>query len=243
MRTLIYTVSALVCLVAFGPVAGAADSTRIVAGGIMMPAGAILISCSNGEDIVSAPGTLSGDTVLGEIVGKRAFIFRRSGGEVWIMCYQAGRLLFRAKDPAIDLGKGGTIGPGVTYKGYEFYLSPSGRYLFVDRGIGTGTEVGYLFKSCGPHSMCLVQPSGLRFDEAALRFFARSRKVKNVDFGQYDRIARFEKWVNDAPVISMYVASFSGHTPWSKRDVAFEWLCKYDPKSGDFTISDVKSDL
>ncbi len=79
---------------------------------------------------------------------------------------------------------------------HEFYSSPRGHWLFVTRKLFHRVGVGYLYRLYRGRAT-QIRPQGLRFDEAALRFFSRRLHFPYAAIGAGARTIYFDRFRSD----------------------------------------------
>ena len=172
----------------------------------------------------------------GEITadGTLFYLKRKAKGRVDIVIYRHGQEWTRMADEAVRLGDTEEMPPGGTEKAYEFYLSPDGNYLFVDRGCDHGVATCYLYKRISRSSMTLVRVNNLRLDEAAIRAYAQRHHIHDPDFGNSVRNADFGHWdwQHRKLIFWMYVASGWASHKNEPGYIDGEWNAVYDLRTG-----------
>ncbi len=80
---------------------------------------------------------------------------------------------------------------------HDFYLSPNAKWLFVTRKLFHTVDIGYLYHLEGKQFK-RVRPQGLRFDEAAIRFFSHHLHFRYEAIREGPRIIYFLQWTADS---------------------------------------------
>jgi len=177
-----------------------------------------------------------GYDVVGEVVGNNKFLIQRYGSrKANIVVFTDGIKRYTMPDISVDMS-GEFYPPGMTYKSYEFYLSPNQNYLFVVRGLANDESVGYLYRRSGNSKMCLICPSGYRFDEAALRSYAIKHSIHLTKIETHSRVIHFVKWEDKLHrlIFTMAAASFwAGDNP-QKDDIERSWYAYYNLSRNSF---------
>ena len=149
--------------------------------------GTVFIDEDNGvTDILKRDnaGIDDGANFLGQIRGDQKFLILRHGKyKADLTVTVNGKLLYTMSDEAVP-----NFGPGETYKGYDFYLSPDHLSLFIVRGEVSKSAVCCLYQRSGPGRMRAVHPSGWQFDDAALHDYCRRKRVNE------DLLGRGHTW-------------------------------------------------
>lgn len=131
---------------------------------------------------------------VGEIVGPYKFlVVRLPHNRAEIVLYRHGLLLYRIADQPVE-ASGRWFPPGWTAKGYNFYFSPDGRYLFVQRGLVNDTCVGYLYHRVG-RKWRPVRSNGMRLDWNALCYYSARHRLDASKLGSRTFVTHFERWI------------------------------------------------
>ena len=174
-----------------------------------------------------------GADVLGQIRGDQKFlIVRYTRHKVDLTVTVNGKLLYTMPDEDVP-----NFGPGVTFKGYDFYLSPDHLSLFVVRGEVSKSAVCYLYRRSGPGRMKAVHPGGLQFDDAALHDYCRRKRVNEDLLGRGAHMVRFVQWdtARHRLIFTMFSASNLGEQLHPGEINAY-WYTAYDLKTWQFKI-------
>ena len=114
---------------------------------------------------------------------------------------------------------------------HEFHLSADKKWLFVTKKLFHRMNVGYLYRFDGVR-FTQVRPDGLRFDDAALGFFARHIHTPFPSIESGARVIRFEKWTGDGTGL---IFQFAMGYRWDGRQ-SHRVVGNYGLKSHHFTL-------
>lgn len=187
------------------------------------PAGISLVHEDGGRlDLIRDPERDDDINFIGQIVGKYKYlIVRRPGDRAFIAAYYKGRHLFSVPDYEIaDIASDWK--PGVASNGYDFYMSPDRRYLFVDRALVSDLDVGLLYKKS---KRGWITAGSVRFDDAALQAYCRYRHLDPDKLSGPSRSVRLNRWDlrHGRLYFWMSAASFWFSDEANPGDLAVEW--------------------
>lgn len=168
--------------------------------------------------------------IASESIGSRRFIIERTKQNMAIIEVYLGN-----KKWATMIDQGALIG-GIPEVGYSFYLSPNKRYLFVTKRLLHGVTVAFLYGLTGAHYMSAICPHQKRFDEAALDYYLKIRKINDSRIGNATRIIRMVRWHSGRLIFSMVAASYWPGTRLQPNDVSFLWNASFNLNTHRFRI-------
>lgn len=187
-----------------------------------------------GDDSMS-----NGHWFQGEIVGRYKFLLIcRPHNLAYIVVYRRQHVLYRIPDERID-SPAGTFEPGETEKGYDFYLSPDRRYLFVDRGICNDNGECYLYRRVGRTKWQAVHHAGMEIGDAGLYCYGNRYHVDANRLGSVTFVTHFHKWIwtkrTHAIVMEAGAASFVELAEPHKGDLVAAYQITYNLRTGRFS--------
>jgi len=173
-------------------------------------------------DIVRNPEADEPINFLGQIDGNYKYlIVRKSGHCAYISAYYKRRHLFDVQDVDInDITSDWK--PGVANNGYDFYMSPNRRYLFVNRYLISDLDVALLYRKSGRR----WEPAGpIRFDDVALQAYCNYRHIDPDKLSGPSRAMRLVRWDmrRGTLVFWMSAASFWFSDKAQRGDIAATW--------------------
>jgi hypothetical protein len=132
--------------------------------------------------------------------GKVLVEARHSGNHIYeTLLIRHGRRIYRVADERVFiLRKNGDRSyfnddTDVLYD-HDFYFSPDGTWLFITRKLLNKVDVAYLYHYVAGHGFDSVRPHGMRFDEAALQYFAEKKHFSVPTLETGGRVLKFQQW-------------------------------------------------
>jgi hypothetical protein len=113
---------------------------------------------------------------------------------------------------------------------HEFFLSPKMDWLFVTRKLFHRVNIGYLYHLKGKQSLP-IRPEGRRFDEAALKFFAKRLHFSYPTIEAGTRVIYFEHWAN-----GRLIFRFGACPRYDRRGPIYTVMGYYSLNSGRFGL-------
>ena len=119
---------------------------------------------------------------------------------------------------------------------HDFHLSPDHRWLFVTCRLYHGVDVAYLYHRDGEGTFVRVRPDGLRFDEAAVRFFSRRLHLGLPDLVAGARVTYFEGWANNGNGLLFHFAADKGGADVFQKHPGVTVRAIYDLRTQRFSM-------
>jgi hypothetical protein len=219
--------------------------SRISPGGLILGLLLIVTSMVNAGEtrtpIIDSTAS-DGQTFLGEQIGrKQQFLIRRHrNGRAEIAVEISGHVIYTMSDIAINKHSPSGVtqfAPGQTYKGYEFYLSPDLKYLFVVRGLAVNLCTAYMFRKSTANTMLQVTNDGERLDVAALKAYARQKGLNYIQLINGAENAQFIKWKGHDEIEFWLYASSDLQQPDSTSALSTDTNVTYNLRNHSFTFS------